>query len=136
MAQDRQSVVRGSWRWAAHVAELMAGATVALLFLALHVSTLPESTYRWGLGTLGGLAVWLLVFFHLLLFRQGNLRWIAWTGVVVDVAFAAVMYGLLRDHVPESQLIFVPVILATGLVGGFTEAVVAALLAVGSYLGV
>ena len=136
MSQDRQSVARGSWRWAAHVAELMAWATVALLFLALHVSTLPESTYRWGLGTLAGLGVWLLVFFHLLLFRQGNLRWIAWTGVVVDVAFAGVMYALLKDHVPSAQLIFVPVILATGLVGGFTEAVVASVLAVGTFLGI
>ncbi|HET7482446.1 MAG TPA: SpoIIE family protein phosphatase, partial [Actinomycetota bacterium] len=136
MSQDRQSIAKGSWRWAAHVAELMAWATVAMLFLALHVSTLPDSTYRWGIGTLIGLAVWLLVFFHLLLFRKGNLKSIAWSGVIVDVAFAGVMYALLKNYVPSAQLIFVPVILATGLVGGFWEAIIGASLAVAAFLGV
>lgn len=136
MSRDRNSVEKGSWRWAAHVAELMAWATVALIFLALQTEGIPQETYRAGLVLLGGLGVWLIVYFHLLLFRQGNPRWIAWTGVAVHLGFAAAMYWLLRGDVPSSQLIFVPVILATGLVGGLVEAVVASLLAIAAYLGV
>ena len=134
--KDRNSVEKGSWRWAAHVAELMAWATVALIFLALQTEEIPPATYRAGLGLLAALGVWLIVFFHLLLFRQGNMRWIAWTGVVVHLGFAGGMYWLLRGDVPSAQLIFVPVILATGLVGGFIEAVVASFLAIAAYLAV
>jgi len=136
MSKDRASVEKGSWRWAAHVAELMAWATVALIFLALQSSDIPGSTYQRGLGVLAGLGAWLIVFFHLLLFRRGNVRWVAWTGVLVHVGFAAAIYWLLRGEVPSAQLIFVPVILATGLVGGLIEAVVASVLAIGAYLGI
>ena len=136
MSKDRATVERGSWRWSAHVAELMAWATVALIFVALNTGDIPESTYRQGLAVLAGLGVWLMVFFHMLLFRQGNARWIGWTGVIVHLAFATVTYWLLRGHVSSSQLIFVPVILATGLVGGLVEALVASVLAVVAYLGV
>lgn len=136
MSKDRNSVEKGSWRWAAHVAELMAWATVALIFLALQTEEISPDTYRAGLGLLAGLGVWLIVFFHLLLFRQGNMRWIAWTGVVVHLGFATGIYWLLRGDVAASQLIFVPVILATGLVGGLIEAVVASLIAIAAYLGV
>lgn len=136
MSKDRTSVERGSWRWAAHVAELMAWATVALIFLALQTGDIPDPTYEQAVGLLAGLGVWLIVFFHMLLFRQGNVRWIAWTGVVVHLGFAAAIYWLLRGHVGSAQLIFVPVILATGLVGGLVEALVASALAVAAYLGV
>ena len=136
MSKDRNSVERGSWRWAAHVAELMAWATVAFIFLALQSGDIPDDTYRQGLALLGALGVWLIVFFHLLLFRQGNVAWVAWPGVIVHLSFATVTYWLLRDYVASSQLIFVPVILATGLVGGLVEALVASVLAVGAYVGV
>jgi len=114
----------------------MAWATVALIFLALQSGNVPDDTYRRGLAVLAGLGAWLIVFFHLLLFRQGNERWIAWTGVITHLAFATGIYWLLRGHVASAHLIFVPVILATGLVGGLIEAVVASVLAVGAYLGV
>ena len=136
MSKDRNSVEKGSWRWAAHVAELMAWVTVALIFLALQTEELPADTYRSALILLGGLGAWLIVFFHLLLFRQGNMRWIGWTGVVVHLAFATGMYWLLAEDISSSQLIFVPVVLATGLVGGLVEAVVASLLAIAAYLGI
>lgn len=137
MSKDRSSVERGSWRWAAHVAELMAWATVALIFAALHSGNVDPETYRQALAVVAALGVWLIVFFHLLLFRQPSAsRWVAWTGVIVHVGFATAIYGLLRGQVPAAQLIFVPVILATGLVGGFVEAVVASALAVAGYLGV
>ena len=136
MAKDRNTVERGSWRWAAHVAELMAWATIALIFLALQSGNVSSETYRNGLVLLGGTGLWLIFYFHLLLFRQGNMRWIAWTGVIVHLGLTAGMYWLLRGDVPASQLIFVPVILATGLVGGLPEAIVASLLAVAAYLGI
>ena len=136
MAKDRSTVERGSWRWAAHVAELMAWATIALIFLALQSGSVSPDTYRSGLALLGGMGVWLIVYFHLLLFRQGNMRWIAWTGVIVHLGLTGGMYWLLRGDVPASQLIFVPVILATGLVGGLPEAIVASLLAVAAYIGI
>ena len=134
--RDRTSVERGSWRWSAHVAELMAWATVALIFLALQSGDIPEATYQQAVGVLAGLGVWLIVFFHLLLFRQGNARWIGWTGVIVHVGFATAIYWLLRGEIASSQLIFVPVILATGLVGGLFEALAASALAVAAYLAV
>jgi PAS domain S-box-containing protein len=112
----------------------MAWGTVALIFLVLNLGNIPRSTYRSGLVVLGALAVWLIFFFHVLLFRRGNQRWIARLGVVVDIGFAAVMYWLLRD-VPSSQLIFVPVILATGLIASFKESITASLLAVAAYVG-
>ena len=134
MSKDRDSVARGSWRWAAHVAELMAWATVALIFAALHTEGVDPDTYRQTLFVVAGLGVWLIVFFHFLLFRQGATRWIAWTGVIVHSAFATGIFWLLRGDVPSAQLIFVPVILATGLVGGLTEALVASMLAVAGFL--
>lgn len=133
MSKDRQTVARGSWRWAAHVAELMAWGIVALIFLVLHVGDVSSTTYQRGLLLLGGFAVWLLAFFHLLLFRQGNQRWIARLGLVVHVSFAAAVYWLLKGDVPSSHLVFVPVILATGLVASLTESVAASVLAVGAY---
>ena len=136
MSKDRNSVERGSWRWAAHVAELMAWATVALIFVALHSSGVSPDTYRRTLWALAALGVWLVLFFHLLLFRRGDMRWIAWSGVVVHVGFATGIYWLLRGDVASSQLIFVPVILATGLVGGLFEALAASLLAIAGYLAV
>lgn len=112
----------------------MAWGTAALIFLILHVGNIPTDVYRQGLVTLGCFALWLLVFFHGLLFRQGNQRWIARLGVLVDVSFAAVIYWLLKGHVGSSHLIFVPVILATGLVASLIESVTASVLAVGAYV--
>ncbi|MBW3594013.1 MAG: hypothetical protein KY391_00425, partial [Actinobacteria bacterium] len=94
MSKDRSSVERGSWRWSAHVAELMAWATVALIFLALQTAGIPETTYERALGVLAGLGVWLVVFFHLLLFRQGGVPWVAWTGVIAHLGFATAIYWL------------------------------------------
>jgi serine phosphatase RsbU (regulator of sigma subunit)/anti-sigma regulatory factor (Ser/Thr protein kinase) len=136
MSKDRNSVERGSWRWAAHVAELMAWATVALIFASLHSSGVDPETYRQTLPVVAALGIWLIVFFHLLLFRQGAARWIAWTGVIVHTGFATAIYWLLRGDVGSVQLIFVPVILATGLVGGLVEALAASVLAVVGFIAV
>jgi serine phosphatase RsbU (regulator of sigma subunit)/anti-sigma regulatory factor (Ser/Thr protein kinase) len=114
----------------------MAWATVALVVVVLSVSDLPAAERRTGFVLTAVLAAWLFTFFHLLLFRSGRRPWIAWAGVVVDVALAGGIFYVLRGYVPSSQLLFVPVILATGLVGGLVEAVAAAVLTIAAYLGV
>ncbi|MGH2817854.1 MAG: ATP-binding SpoIIE family protein phosphatase [Actinomycetota bacterium] len=135
-ARQRQSAHRGSWRWTVHVAEITAWGTVALVLLVLQLAGVDSTTYAWTLIVTAALSVWLWVFFHVLLFRSGAETWTAWAGVVVDVLFATALFALLRDHVPSAQLIFVPVVIATGLLGGFNEALAASLLAVAGYWGV
>jgi serine phosphatase RsbU (regulator of sigma subunit)/anti-sigma regulatory factor (Ser/Thr protein kinase) len=135
-AWQRQSAHRGSWRWTVHVAEITAWGTVALVLLVLQLAGLDSTTYARTLMVTAALSVWLWVFFHVLLFRSGAETWTAWAGVVVNVLFATALFALLRDHVPSAQLIFVPVVIATGLLGGFNEALAASLLAVAGYWGV
>lgn len=135
MSKDRTTVERGSWRWTAYVAELMSWANIALIFLALHVGSLDSRAYRASLGVLVGFATWLIAYFHLIVFRRGNQRWVAWLGMAVNIAFVATIYSLVRGDLKSSQLMFVPVILASGLVGGLLEAIVGAVVATGAYLG-
>jgi serine phosphatase RsbU (regulator of sigma subunit)/anti-sigma regulatory factor (Ser/Thr protein kinase) len=130
-----QTARRGSWLWTVRVAEITAWGTVALILLVLQLAGLEASTYVPALMVTAALALWLWVFFHVLLSRPGAEAWTAWAGVIVDVVFATVLFGLLRDHVPSAQLIFVPVVIATGLLGGFNEGLAAALLAVAGYWG-
>lgn len=122
---DRQAAPKGSWRWSVRVAELTAWGTTALVVALLHIADLDDTTYRWGLALSGVLAVWLLVLFRLLIARLKNRRWALWAVHLVNLAFASAGYGLLRDDVPAVALIFVPVLLATGLLGGIPEAIVA-----------
>jgi serine phosphatase RsbU (regulator of sigma subunit)/anti-sigma regulatory factor (Ser/Thr protein kinase) len=70
------------------------------------------------------------------LYRVVDHRWFPWAGVVVNLAFACGFYALLRGEVPSAQLIFVPVVAASGLIGTLPEALVASLLAVAGYLGI
>ena len=132
----RSSISRGSWRWAAQVAELTAWGTAVLILLVLHVADLPDDVYRLGLLLTGGLCLWFLVFFRFLLARRGPTWKAAWLGVVVDLGFAAAIFGLLRGQVASAQLIFVPVIMATGLLGTLPQALSATILAIAGYLGV
>ena len=118
------------------VAEITAWGTVGLILLVLQLAGLEASTYVPALMVTAALSLWLWVFFHVLIFRPGAEARTAWAGVIVDVLFASVLFGLLRDHVPSAQLIFVPVVIATGLLGGFSEGLAAALLAVAGYWGV
>jgi serine phosphatase RsbU (regulator of sigma subunit)/anti-sigma regulatory factor (Ser/Thr protein kinase)/PAS domain-containing protein len=135
-ARQRQTAHRGSWRWTVHVAEITAWGTVALILLVLQLAGVDSATYSRTLIVTAALSLWLWVFFHVLLFRSGAETWTAWAGVVVHVLFATALFALLRDHVPSAQLIFVPVVIATGLLGGFHEALTASLLAVAGFWGV
>jgi serine phosphatase RsbU (regulator of sigma subunit)/anti-sigma regulatory factor (Ser/Thr protein kinase)/PAS domain-containing protein len=135
-ARPRQTAHRGSWRWTVHVAEITAWGTVVLILVVLQLAGLDSTTYARTLIVTAALALWLWLFFHVLLFRSGAETWTTWAGVVVDVLFATALFALLRDHVPSAQLIFVPVVIATGLLGGFNEALAASLLAVAGFWGV
>ncbi len=132
----RSTARKGSWRWAVRLAELTAWGTAALILLVLSLANVPEFTYRIGFLMVLSLGAWLVFFFRFLLAKRGPASSIAWLGIVVDLAFAAGFFALLRGHVPSVQLVFVPVIMVTGLLASFSQALVATGLAVGSYLGV
>ena len=136
LSRDRQTVAKGSWRWAVHIAELTAWGTVLLILGALHLADLSPPSYRTGLALVAALAVWLGLFFRVLLFRALDKRWFPWAGVAVNVAFACGFYALLRSEVAGIHLIFIPVIMASGLLGSVLKAVAASVLAVAGYLGV
>jgi len=136
LLRDRQTVTKGSWRWAVQIAELTAWGTVSLILGALHLADLSSASYRTGLALTGALAVWLLLFFRVLLFRAVDRRWLPWAGVAVNIAFACGFFALLRSEVAGIHLIFIPVIMASGLLGSFLKAVAASVLAVAGYLGI
>lgn len=136
LSRDRRTVTKGSWRWAVGIAELTAWGTLALLFGILLLAELGSGEFRTGMVMLGLLGGWLILFFRVLLFKALDRRWFPWAGVAVNVAFACGFYGLLREEISSIQLIFIPVILASGLLGSLLKAVAAAILAVIGYLGV
>lgn len=136
LSRDRRTVTKGSWRWAVGIAELTAWGTAFLLLGILLLSGLDSGEFRTGMVMLGLLAGWLILFFRVLLFKALDRRWFPWAGVAVNVAFACGFYGLLRDEISSIQLIFIPVILASGLLGSLLKAVAAAILAVVGYLSV
>ncbi len=136
LSRDRRSVTRGSWRWAVQIAELTAWATAALILGILHLASLEAGIYRSGLVLTVALALWLVVFFRFLLLKGVERAWLPWLGVGVNIAFACGFFALLRGAVPAIQLIFIPVIVATGLLASVWEAVAASALAIVGYLGV
>ncbi|MGH2787198.1 MAG: ATP-binding SpoIIE family protein phosphatase [Actinomycetota bacterium] len=121
----RHAAPKGSWRWSVRLAELTAWGTTALVVALLHVAELDGTTYRLGLALSGLLAVWLLALFRVIIPRVRNRRWALWAVHFVNLSFASAGYGLLREDVPTVGLIFVPVLLATGLLGGIPEAFIA-----------
>lgn len=136
LSKDRRNVTKGSWRWAVQVAEITAWGTVALVLGILHIAELSSDVYRVALAVTGLLAVWLLVFFRLLQGASVRRPWFGWAGVVMNIAFACGLYGLLRGEVAGIQLIFIPVIVATGLLASLLEAVGSSVSAVAGYLAV
>lgn len=136
LSKDRRNVTKGSWRWAAQVAELTAWGTGLLILGILHLDELPQQTYRLGLLVSGLLALWLLIFFRFLLSASMRRTWFGWAGVGMNIAFACAFYALLRGEVPGIQLIFIPVVVATGLLGNLLEALASSSLAVAGYLAV
>lgn len=115
------------------VAQLAAWGTVALIAVALFAAGLDSEDFRLGLGLGAALAAWVYFFFHEALPRWGGHRPIAWLGTFVTMGFACGFYALLRGEVASSQLIFVPVIVVTSLLGFVPEAVLTGALATAGY---
>jgi serine phosphatase RsbU (regulator of sigma subunit)/anti-sigma regulatory factor (Ser/Thr protein kinase)/PAS domain-containing protein len=120
----RQPTPRGSYRWALRVAEMTAWGTAALVVVLVHAAALDTVEYRWGLASTGLLILWLAMLFRYLLPTFGAHRWLLVLSGAVHLLFACVIYGVLRGDVVGAQLIFVPVIIATGLLGRLPEALV------------
>lgn len=136
MTKDRPATRRGSWSWVARVSELTAWGTVALIVLILNVADIPQSSYTTGLVVVGALAVWLLLFFRGLLPRRTDGWWTMALPVVQAVGFATATFVLLRGRVPSAQVVFVPVVVSAGLLGGLPGGLVAAALSAAGYLAV
>src|SRR3712207_3525579 len=111
ISRRRTTVQKGSWRWAAHIAEVAAWGTAALILLVLSLADVPDRVYRPGVLLVVGLGAWLFVFFRILLRRLGPKPWVAWAGVTVDLGFSTALFALLRGEVSSSQFIFVPLIM-------------------------
>ncbi|MDQ3914546.1 MAG: SpoIIE family protein phosphatase [Actinomycetota bacterium] len=133
---DQRDVRKGSWQWAVQVARLAAWGTTGLVTVALFAAGLEDAELRLGLGLVAALAGWVYLFFHEALPRWGSRRWAAWFGTIVTVGFACAFYGLLRGEVAAAQLIFVPVIVVTSLLGFVPEAVLTGVLATAGYWSV
>jgi serine phosphatase RsbU (regulator of sigma subunit)/anti-sigma regulatory factor (Ser/Thr protein kinase)/PAS domain-containing protein len=135
MRFKKRKVPKGSWRWALRIAELTAWGTVAVVAASLATADLPESTQRTGYVVTGVLGVWLVILFHLLLPRLEGKRWLLGVSVVVNLGFAAAIFWLLDDRIGSMELVFVPVIVATGLLGRLPETLLAPVVAVGAVAG-
>ena len=134
---NEQRVTRpGSWSWVARVAELISWAAAIVIFLILHVTDLPSRTYTDGLVTLGALAVWLVVFYRGVLPRRMTSWWATGLPLVGGVGFACAVYWLLVDQVPSVQVVFVPAIVATGLLAGLWGGLASAVLSGIGYVAI
>jgi serine phosphatase RsbU (regulator of sigma subunit)/anti-sigma regulatory factor (Ser/Thr protein kinase) len=127
---------RGSWRWAVHIAEMTAWGTAALVVVLLHVADVGSGEYARGLALTGLLVLSLVTLFRGLIPKFGPRRRLLAMSLAVDLAFACAVFGLLRDDVSGVQLIFVPVIVAAGILGRLPEAFVAPAVAMAGYYAV
>ena len=129
-------IPRGSWGWAVRVAELVAWSGASLLLILLFVADLSDTSRGVGLMGVGVLVVWLGMLFHVLVPRFGARGWLLWVAVVVDMGLATGFYALLRDDIASLELLFIPAIVAVGLLGRLRGAILAPILAMAGYVGV
>jgi serine phosphatase RsbU (regulator of sigma subunit)/anti-sigma regulatory factor (Ser/Thr protein kinase) len=115
-------VRKGSWRWAAQVAELTAWGSAAVVFLIVHVADLPTPRYLAALALVALLCAWIWGYFHHLLPRRADDVPAVVLPLVTAFAFAAGLFALLRPDVPQAQIVYVPVIVVAGLLGGLNQA--------------
>ncbi|MGH2747996.1 MAG: SpoIIE family protein phosphatase [Actinomycetota bacterium] len=133
MIKERKEIRRGSWRWTLRIAELITLVTAGLVLVVLHATDLPARTYIRGLILVATLSILMLALFRILSISTRWRRWAGVTGVIVGLAYATWTFALLRGRVPEAHLIFIPVIVVSGILSGPLQAFVTALLAVGAY---
>ena len=112
---------------------MVAWTTAALIFVILAIEDVSPAARRSGFLLLLGLSLWLILLFRLLLPAYGRHRWMLSIALGVDLAFAALLFGVLRSEVASMQLVFVPVLVAIGLLGQLREALAAPLLAFAGY---
>src|SRR5688572_24056919 len=136
MPKKRAAARKGSWTWVARVAELTAWGTVGLIVLILNVAVIPAQTYTTGTIVVVALALWLLLFFRVVLPRREESWWTTFVPLVQAVAFGCVTFALLRGHVPSAQVVFVPVIVSAGLLAGLIGGLVSAALSVAGYVAI
>lgn len=118
-------VRKGSWRWAAQVAELTAWGSAAVVFLVVHIADLPTPRYLASLALIALLCGWIWGYFHHLLPRRSDDVPAVVLSLATAFAFAAGLFVLLRPDVPQAHVVFVPVIVVAGLLGGLPQALVA-----------
>ena len=133
---DEPIARRGSLRWVTRVAEAISWATVVVLFLVLNVADLDPAAYRDGLIVVGAAGVWLLLFYRGLLPRRIRSWWAVGVPLVSSVAFAAAFFWLLFEQVPSLQVVFIPGIVATGLLAGLWGGLVSSLLSVAAFAAI
>lgn len=136
MAKIRPAANKGSWSWVARVAELTAWGTVALIVLILNVGDIPSDRYSAGLTVVAALGVWLLLYFKGVLPRRDQNWWSVGVPLVEAVGFGCVTFALLHDHVASAQVVFVPVIVSSGLLAGLSGGLAAAALSAAGYLAI
>ncbi|HEV3473083.1 MAG TPA: SpoIIE family protein phosphatase [Actinomycetota bacterium] len=124
----------GSWTWVGRVAETISWGAAIVIFLMLHVAELPGPVYRDALVILAALSVWLVVFFRGLLPRRLGTWWSVALPLVGAVGFPSALYALLVDEVPSMQVVFVPVIVAAGLLAGVWGGLACALMSSAAYV--
>ncbi|MGH3117875.1 MAG: ATP-binding SpoIIE family protein phosphatase [Gaiellales bacterium] len=125
---ERPSTRKGSWAWVARIAELISWVTALMIFVILQVAEVDAETYEDGLWLTGSLAVWLLVFFRLLLPRRKNAWWAVWIPLMGTAVFATAAYSVFYKEVPSPQVVFIPAIVVTGLLAGAWGGVASAIL--------
>lgn len=119
---------RGRWvrnkrnrTWALWVSELSTWATLGVIFLVLQVGNLASVTYRAGLGLMALASVSTYIFFHVSLPRAKEENRMLAVGVAGGFAFSLGLFLLLHRSVPSAFLVFVPLIVAAGLLGSLVS---------------
>ena len=120
------SFERGSWRWAARLAELTAWGTGAVILIVINISQLDVRDYRAGLALVAMLGVWTALLYRVLIPRFGSDRRLVWAGIGVMLAIGGGIFSVLRGEAPSAQLIFVPLVVSGGLLGHRADALVSA----------
>ena len=134
--KNRGAAPKGSWGWTLHIAELIAWGTSAVLALVLVGSGLPATDFRNASILLAILIAWNLLLFRRVLERSRDSLWLGVVAFSGSLVLAALGYAVLRDYVPSSQLVLVPVVAIMGLLTSVREGFAAGVLATAAYLGV
>lgn len=136
LKRDSQAVRRGSWLWSLRVSERTAYGAIALVFMVLHVATLPQDTYRQGLGLVGFQLVITWFLFRIVLPRSRDDVKVTSFALAIGAALTLTTFGLFSGKVPSVHLFFLPFIVIAGLLGNLPGAAAATSVAAAGYLAI